>query len=439
MRGRLLFCLAICILSLVLARDSFGWTPPDLDERGTFGPWADGEDANIFWSAGHETLYLVPTVPPIEGAGWIIPIPAKGCDVSVRWHKTSPFFEGRTSQSYLHMRLDGGLAFAWATQVYPIFWLALTPQLGRSEDAVARPEADPRGGLEFSIPDIRSRDELDHEITGAGIKLAAADRITLASLVNGQHTLIFLHPSTLAAYRGALGLPAVPPDDTLHNPEAMGFPPQSSPCLEIDFPTAKPLVPEYFRGGDGLMLGANVIAVAGDVVWTAPPATASPSPGPTFRLCRGSLCHFADETHAVADRDDVPYTRVVYEGPQAQMTFDPLLPLAALSADHFCAILTAPEVFWPLVIGWTALGSYLAGGLAGTIVTRRWRPFARTGLWNLGSILALWFQLARKQEHASRFRDFSIRLFLFVFTLCFSGLNFAVSCALTVWLGQWHS
>ena len=404
---------------LLSARGALAYIPRDLDLNGIFGSWSNDTAASIRWEQGKETLDLIPAIPADAGSGWVIDLPARNSEVTVHWLKTAPYLQGRTSESALRRRLDVGTSAVWVTQVYPIFyWIMFPRSYARTSPPESAPplEMDSREGLGFCLPSIIGAEALKREVERSGIKIANEDLRKFSLVADGTHTFLMVYPPSVDAYREVLGRVAV-------------FNPGETPCLEITFPSKRPMMPRYASGGTAYSFGRQVIGVTGDVNWVSPPPASNEA---SIRLmwCRGNWVH--GQTY---DQNLVAYTRVVYEGQPGPMTFDPLPRDLAAAADHYYDILAQPAVLWGMVLAWTAVISYLSGGLAGLVVARRWEPYARAGLWNLGTILALWFQFERKKWRGMWVRT---RIFLVVFALIFAGFNLGLSHLLTAWLGEWH-
>ena len=96
---------------------------------------------------------------------------------------------------------------------------------------------------------------------------------------------------------------------------------------------------------------------------------------------------------------------------------------------------------WLVVVVLTGLTSYLAAGLSGLIMFRRWRPYARLGLWNLLTLIGFHHgvERAKRSPHplpVTRWEGFwqvDIRL---CFTLAFLAVSVLLQALLSWPLGS---
>lgn len=96
----------------------------------------------------------------------------------------------------------------------------------------------------------------------------------------------------------------------------------------------------------------------------------------------------ADKFLSAIPAGDVPFTRVIIRTEAANFTQDfRFSPNSRVSVMHFLGTSLWTPVL--AVLFMLVIPSYLSGGISGKLVFGEWKPWARTGLWNCLTIVAL--------------------------------------------------
>lgn len=117
--------------------------------------------------------------------------------------------------------------------------------------------------------------------------------------------------------------------------------------------------------------------------------------GSTARLRRT-----ADKFFSAIPTGDVPFTRALIRTEAANFTQDfRFSPNSRVSIMHFLVTsLWAPVLAVMLLL---VIPSYLSGGISGKLVFGQWKPWARTGLWNCLTVIALVIAVWRKRRRST--------------------------------------
>ncbi len=428
-----IFLSFLAILSVIVP--AVAATPADNDLWGMAGIEAEGVFANILWDKGQETLYILPSFPPLEGCGWVIPVPAPEESVSVAWEQKAPQFVGRTPESVLHEHLVWAVSAAQATQLYPIIYdMYGQPRRARTQTLPA-PEvhSSAQGTLAYSVSPVGNVDELKTEATRRGIALSEGAIAAVQPYMDTKHTFIFVYPLSLDAYRAVLKREYGGSLRTDADFQNVWYAFRETPALKITFPAAEPTLPTHVGGGTWVPYFRELLAVSGYVDWPAAPAPPQIS-GFSLKWIRGQW-----EIPGGGDFPIVPYTRILSISPPEELRFTPKTGNDFDAADHYYWLLANPLFLAASTIAWTALCSYACAGIAGLIFAGRWNRFAKTGLWNLGTLLVFWFQLERGKWANLRFGILRRGAFLLTFTGLFTGAQFLAIRLLDLWLGPYAS
>lgn len=105
----------------------------------------------------------------------------------------------------------------------------------------------------------------------------------------------------------------------------------------------------------------------------------------------------ADKFFSAIPAGDVPFTRVIIRTEAASFTQDfSFSPNSRVSVMHFLGT----SLWMPVlaVLSLLVIPSYLSGGISGKLVFGEWKPWARTGLWNCLTVIALVIAVWRKRR-----------------------------------------
>jgi hypothetical protein len=379
-----------------------GRTPDDVDWYWVFAGIANSTGAVVEWDGGgRERLTFCPWLPAKPGAGWVMAVPAAAETVKVAWVEGPPQYRGLEPRSVVHGDLDRVIWWASMTQGYPVVWEIFRPPLGYTQTLPAAGERT-RGGLEWRLVAAKDPETLAREMRQAGVELPEGERRRLERCVDGQHSFLIVSIASREAYlpRGELF--------------------REGPAIEVRFPTAHLLLPARAIGGQIDYLIEDNVAVAGWVSVTSGRGV-------------NRLRHFVGRSSGQGQRGS--YTRLKRTGPPEAVYFqaDP----DAGWTYRWVWWLSRWSVRVPLWVVWTALCSYVSGGVAGLIAARRWREYARVGLWNLLTILGLLVAVKRTRG-LDRMREYwPRRAFVVVFSVVFVGINAAATWALWLLMGRY--
>jgi hypothetical protein len=207
--------------------------------------------------------------------------------------------------------------------------------------------------------------------------------------------------------------------------------------VEFGFPSEQPVMPSYAIAKlDFTLFRANIVVLG----YVLAPASLSNDPrNPNYAAEVSHFRGYASQFRAPYYYDYVPpgsivaYTRLFVHcnTPPEELTLAQQTGAAYRSIDYgYCTYASFPALM-AIGIAWTALISYLAGGITGLLFQRKWRPYGRLGLWNFATLIALRIRLTRHHEVKHP------RLFTIAFSLTFFAFNFAASNLLTLLFGSY--
>jgi len=317
-----------------------------------------------------------------EQALWIFPVPGSPEEVGIELADSFPEFSGANPWARAGNCLaDLGFA-ARMTQIYPILLEGLLMgALGGRESGRRVGESVDRWGLRAEAVSVDSLDALAAYLRERQADVPPADLAVFEPYLGTDHTLVLAWIDSWEELRAEF------PDS-----ERMGYSgKRRRPCLYTEFPTTQPFYPMRPTAGYGQSAVGVTVCVAGYMRLDERSGAAD----------WARLRHYRVETSDMSAAHDFSahfpagswYTLVLADGPASAYAEDLWFvedrpPWTLAYADGLIAF----SGFWHGIPGgvvFIAVLSYLAGGLSGLILFRRWRGFARLGLWNLLTFLAI--------------------------------------------------
>ncbi|MCK5799277.1 MAG: hypothetical protein KAI47_18930 [Deltaproteobacteria bacterium] len=322
---------------------------------------------------------------------WITPIPAAGASVKVDVLRGFPrLYGGQRPFPALVSHLQGGLALASATQIYPIpvglVMVVGGGGKGALTDALHVVQKIRRHGVEVELLAAPSREALAAHLARRDIQLPAPALDALKGYFSPKASLVLFRIADLQRYREAS-----------KGAEAHGL------GVEVTFPTEEgffPLVASSVLPGARL----DVVVTVLDHVRSVAPAPAGlmtehyvgwiDGPAETLRVLRGD----GGGVHR-----KLRYTRMKISGPPSALRHDlRFRPGASARTSAASAILLSPYSGWlvfVVTLGYFLLASFFAAFMARQVWPAEHRPSRRAtfflALANLLTLVAVLIAAAR--------------------------------------------
>lgn len=305
-------------------------------------------------------------------------------------------------------------------------------------------------GIHVETVAAESLDELGTYLKERGLEVKPKQLESFSAYCSEKHTFII---AWLASHKEMIA----------HFGEEKDRPLGRRPCLFVDYPASKGFYPLVPTSGYGNRQVKVVVYLFGHVsVDTGGiPARLRDLPPPKDEPYHIRTNYFIGGSYKVPNRgewlDTMPeklgkripkhpyqYTRVVIDGPAdalvSDLTFTNDVPSIILFKTKFYSYYYNWGFYAAFVIGLTGLYSYIASGLTGVMLYRRWRPYALLGLWNILTMPVLSYVVGRYRSRAGHEpvgRVKFIVLFFVVFnTLVVLGMLF-LSSAIDTMLDLW--
>ncbi|MFP4057381.1 MAG: hypothetical protein ACLF0G_10980 [Candidatus Brocadiia bacterium] len=373
-----------------------------------------------FWVAVHHRegeqrmlLAALPAVDRGESVLWLVPVPAAPREVDVEAADAFPLFRRGVAAPRGGAPIERFMAAVRATQLYPLFFDGLYLAISTSRRQAPQP---------LSLVPHRWA-----SAQGVSAEAVAADSPTLISRINSDFApLERTERWSLRHFRvegATLVLVAIGPSGAAASGEAQEAPESARrgprervTCVHLRFPAERPVYPLEPAVGYGNVKTSARLFVLGHVaaepyheLGGSPPeaAEAEPQPeGPAERDLEPRHYvqpDFADGIPAAfaagLPERDIPFTDLsALHSPgwfASDYTFVPVEPAGAERPAAARAVFAS---WWavPLWLGCVAALSALASGLAGLVRRRKWRHYARLGLWNLLTVVAYGLAIHRR-------------------------------------------
>ena len=388
------FCALIAILFIARSLearppDGWDWNHRSVEEPNT---WS----GSLEWQHGRERIAMPVLLPQQHGAGWIIALPCSAADVEIGHEPESKGFGGWTPPVALHGKLDSIGRIALATQLYPLVYDLLRPSLGWSAEV---PQTSPfsertLNGVKCSIVQLSAAD-LRKQVEQLGIDIPVEELNNLSIYADQAHCFVFF---TIAPHEA---------------PETQGTQPDSQTAWTLSFLSAQPILPARATGGGDTGWPDNFFMPG---FWEI--ASAIPTQMIARQFRGGAGTHFGP-----TERSDAPYTRLFGQDQGTQVSLVPARGTWLRAASLADAIFSWPSILFAATLLWAAICSYVSGGLVGVIIERRWKPYARIALWNLGTIIALRIRLTRAPHPPGIASKTQQAMFTILFSMIFVGIN----------------
>jgi len=377
-----------------------------------------------------------------ENAVWIFPVRGGPDAVRVDVVDEYPRFAGHDQRVTARRRLHAWTVAAISTQLYTACLVATClPTLGVDGGALVHGEAE-RWGLRVQTVSAATLPALARHAQSLGAKLASDDIASFAPYLDGGHTFVVASIKSREEVRREF--PAYKTGGRLAGARW--------PCVYVRFPTDRIFYPMRATSG----YGAEVVPVRLSIVGFVEPDPGSALAG------RTRIGHYETSRRPTAINDFanllpgpiVPYTSVRLEDVRADeftsdLFFDPTEP----PGMQYAALVNhVAEWRWAtgLWFAYVGLLSYVSAGVAGLLTLHRWRGIAHLGLYNMLTLVAVWWVLRQQRlrldadlpgnatvgERASARRDRADmkppgRRFLITFSLIY-----VLLCTVTGWLLQ---
>lgn len=319
---------------------------------------------------------------------WMFPVPAKPETVQFDIQAKFPAFNGydprrRAGETIRHLATA---LRAWELLPLVVEGVLLFPSLGRMGGIDIHAEVD-KWGIHAEVLEADSAEALDQYLSSKGANVDAAQLLTIAPYLDGNHALIVTWITSLAEVRKAF------PDAGERAHISRG----RTPTLYVEFPTERAYFPLKPTSAYGSLEIPLRLYVAG-FVEPSTNATAVTAALDVEHLRRDE--RFSDPNLArwATGMPDsmVPYTRMMGTPAAADFTddlwFDPVQPPGMAYADVILAIGQRRIGLLLLIVLLVGL-SYVSGGITGMLVLRRWSTPAKLACWNVLTWVGLRFAL----------------------------------------------
>jgi len=353
-----------------------------VDDTAAMRPLMQREQrAAIVCRDGVERLVIAVNVELDEDAEalWIFPVPGTPQEVAVDFVDSFPAFEGSDPFAEAESAIGGLGALARMTQIWPVF-LEMFGHLGGSGAGAGVAVHTPveRWGMRAEVVTAESAEALAQYLRDKASTLDAAELNAFEPYMSDQYVLVVAWIASREQLREEF-------PDYGRPSRRLG---DRWPCIYVEFPSERPFYPMRPTSTYGEEYIRVVLFVAG---YVRPQAQADKeygsytshfwTPGPL----RAGPARFLQ----ALPKGRLAYSRYGASGLakdfKEDLWFDPL----PVPDTTYARVVTRLLEWIPTYIVLIAALSYLAGGLAGLLMFRQWRPYARVGLWNLLTIFAV--------------------------------------------------
>ncbi len=427
---------ALCALHAPPVRaDGMSFFRPE-GEASVYRALAEEEQVALVACDGGRERLLVTIGVDLEGrstAVWLLPVLGRPNEVKVALADSFLPVSGRSPSAIAFNSLADVCMTARATQIYPfiIEGMLMSALSGGGRGFAVGPEVD-RWGLRAEAMSADSVDGLAGYLHERGVDVAAADLASFGSYLDGRHCIVVTRVDSWETVEAEFG----------RGVRGARGPYVRRPCLVVEFPADRPFYPMHATSGYGDL--AVPVTLCVDGYWQVD-ADVPPGWGRTGHYVANGRSTTGPTEMRGAFVPGTWYTAVRARGPAGGYKDDlyfrparpPLRTRYALATgavfDHWYGV---PAYF--LFVG--AL-SYLAGGLSGMLMFRRWRGFARLGLWNVLTLFALAYREERiggemgKMLAAGRGKGFWRVPWSIAFSLVFVALTILAQLLLSIPLG----
>ncbi|MGN6370239.1 MAG: hypothetical protein ACTHN5_18440 [Phycisphaerae bacterium] len=401
------------LVALLYVANSLQARPPDGYD--IFSGWGPNENqwcGSLDWKDGQEKISITPLLSDAPGAGWILALPCNPSDVEIGQTTMPGASSGWAPPVALHGKLVRIGNAALATQLYPLLYGLFTPSLGWS--APLTPASTPKEtvlhGIRCRILKVANAAALRQTVADQNVQLSDEQLARLARFADTAHCFACFTIASREAYETWRN--KAEPETNLKGGWTI---------WTLSFPAAQPIIPA--REVQMMEYGVYPDNVVISGFWKL----AQPAPeGMRATPFRGG---FYGEQPA--------YTRVLGPHEGEQVALVPAHDAWLHTTNALTAILSWPPALIAACVLWTILCSYLSGGLTGLLLARRWKPYARIALWNLGTIVVLRIRLARAPQLPDMASSARQTRFMILFSLIFLGIHLFLEGLLSAAFGSY--
>jgi hypothetical protein len=386
-------------------------------DAASMGPLTEHEQrAAIVCRDGVEHLVIAVNIDPGEAseALWIFPVPGTPGAVTVDLADSFPAFEGTNPFEEAGEAVAVFGTLARATQVWTLFIEPLLAPAGAAATATPAVHTSvEKWGIRAEVVTAASAEALAQYVGDKGSTVDQAELAAFEPYMDGWHVLIVAWIASEQQLRAEFP----------HYRRPAGRPAGKWPCLYVEFPSERAFYPMRPTSAYGDVIVPLQLFVVGYVEphWWRWWASGPPETGPEQFL-------------QALPKGRFPYTRLDMQRPARHFTDDLWFDPVPEPDTTYARIVAALLHRWPAVLTYVVLiagMSYAAGGLAGLLLFGEWRPYARVGVWNLLTLIAVDRVLRHaKDSHGlplarRRGKEFLPGDFVFIFSITFVGLTIA--------------
>lgn len=354
-----------------------------------------------------------------DSALWILPVPGRPDGVKLDVADAFPAFYGKDLRHHARDTIFYHMAMVRWSQGYTLLLDAiLIPNLMSSRMGADVHESVEKWGIRLEAVTAVSLDDLTAYLGRNKVQVPRDDLASFGPYLSDQYVLV------VAWITSREKLLREFPD---YRKKHLGPGRGRYPCLYIEFPTDRLFYPMRPTSGYGKVVTPVTVFVIGHVRPETSPAMAGHLKTTYHRrraFRRGVPKRFVE---GLTER--VPYTVVHIKTAAKNLTddlrFRPGRPLSVGYAEILLAS-RHPVGRVAVVVVLIAALSYVSAGLAALILFGRWKGYAQVGLWNLLTLVGLYFQVKHiPGERGERLRN--TRRCGFGFVLLFSVVFVATS------------
>ena len=363
-----------------------------------------------------------------ENAIWIFPVPGEPQNVKVDVLDLFPRFSGEEPLVKAYEVLSGIRNLSLLTQIYPVFTCCLMPALSkRLEAGISIHETVEKWGIRAETITAQSQESLYGYLIEKKVGLNKDELKTFERYLDGDYSLVVVWIESRSNLLKQF--PEYASGRTSGS--------ERRPCLYVEFPSERAFYPLLATSA----YGESKIFINLFVFGYVAPDTNSPLSGSFQRKYFKRESEFKAMPFQLADNlpyESNHYTRLRFRGPAKDLKDDlwlkPISPPGMWFAEILLDASDKPFVLFGPILCYIGILSYLSAGIAGWILYRKWQGFDMLGLFNVFTIVAVYFaaRWARNLlagQIQSTGKVFSIGKFVIVFSITFFVLDY-----LLIWL-----
>ncbi len=371
-----------------------------------------------------------------ENAIWIFPVPGQPQDVTVDVLDLFPRFSGKEPLVEAHKILAGIRTLSLLTQIYPVFTcMCLTP-LSRARSmsisGISVHESVEKWGIQAETITTESPEALSNYLTAKKVGINKDELKPFEHYLGDDYVLVVVWIES----RSTL-LKQFPEYASGRTSDS-----ERRPCLYVEFPSERAFYPLLATSA----YGESEIFINLFVFGYVAPDINSPLSGSFQRKYFTRKSKIQSMPFQLADNlpyETSRYTRLRFRGPAKDLKDDlwlkPVSPLGMWFAEILVDASDKPFILFGPFLFYIGVLSYLSAGIAGWLLYRKWQGFGLLGLFNVFTIIAIYFAarwaknlLAGQIQNSSKV--FSIGKFVIVFSITFVALDYLLIWLLWSWV-----